>query len=113
MEIARTGIGIKNANEEAMERYRGKFKEHVDKKQKESGNTGGFRITVDSESGFSFSAPRERGTLDVSDLPRFAPVKASMGEILQSSLVDACLLALFGLLALGGAVFGFHRYDVR
>jgi hypothetical protein len=113
MEIARTGIGIKNANEEAMERYRGEFKDHVDKKQKESGNTGGFRITVDSEKGFSFSAPRERGTLDVSDLPRFAPVKASMGEILQSSLVDACLLALFGLLALGGAVFGFHRYDVR
>jgi ABC-type transport system involved in multi-copper enzyme maturation permease subunit len=113
MEIARTDIGIKNLNEEAMERYRGEFKEYVDRKQKESGDTGGFRITVDSKKGFSFSAPRERGTLDISDLPRFVPVHTSIGEILQNSLVDACVLILFGLLALGGAVLGFHRYDVR
>lgn len=113
MEIARTDIGIKNLNEGAMERYRGEFKEYVDRKQKESGSTGGFQITIDSERGFSFSAPRERGTLDIGDLPRFVPVRASPGEILQSLLVDACVLTLFGLLALGCAVLGFHRYDVR
>ncbi len=113
MEIARTGIGIKNVTEESMERYRGEFKQHVDRKQKESGGTGGFRITVDTERGFSFSAPRERGTLDVSDLPRYVPVSSPLGDILQGSLVDAGVLALFGILALGGAVMGFHRYDVR
>lgn len=113
MEIGRTSIRLKNDTEEHMERYRGLFREFVERKQKESGGTGGFRITVDSETGFQFSAPRERGTLDVGDLPRFTASTVAVGSIARATLVDAVLLFLFGAVALGMTVAGFHRYDVR
>jgi hypothetical protein len=113
MEVGGTSIALKNATEESMERYRSIFKEHVDRKQKESGDTGGFRITVDSEKGFSFSAPRERGTLDLSDLPRYQASVVPMSAVLAGAGLDVVLMFLCGAAALGVAVAGFHRYDVR
>jgi hypothetical protein len=113
MEVGGTSIALKNTAEESMERYRSAFKEHVDRKQKESGDTGGFRITVDSEKGFSFSAPRERGTLDLSDLPRYQASVVPMSTVLAGAGLDVVLMFLCGAAALGLAVAGFHRYDVR
>jgi hypothetical protein len=113
MEVAGTSIALKTTTEESMERYRSMFKEHVDRKQKESGDTGGFRITVDSEKGFSFSAPRERGTLDLSDLPRYQASVVPMSAVLAGAGLDVVLMFLCGAAALGLAVAGFHRYDVR
>jgi hypothetical protein len=113
MQVSGTSITLKNNTEETMERYRNVFKEHVDRKQKESGDTGGFRITVDSEKGFSFSAPRERGTLDLSDLPRYQASVVPLSVVLTGAGLDVVLLFLCGAVALGIAVAGFHRYDVR
>jgi ABC-type transport system involved in multi-copper enzyme maturation permease subunit len=113
MGIARTSVELKNTTESSMEKYRTLFTAHVDRKQQESGGTGGFRITVDSEKGFTFSAPRERGTLDISDLPRYQASPVPVAEILTSAGWDGMVLFLFGLASLALAVVGFHRYDVR
>ncbi len=113
MQIARTSVTLKNATETSMEEYRSQFTAHVEKKQQESGGTGGFKITVDSEKGFSFSSPRERGTLDISDLPRYQWNPTPVGQLLADAGWDGLLLAVFALASLALAVIGFHRYDVR
>ena len=83
------------------------------KEAKESGSQGGFRITVDSETGIKFSAPRDRGSLDLSDLPAFAPPSLSLGEAAAPVVLDAGVLVLSTLLAFAGAFVAFLRYDIR
>jgi ABC-type transport system involved in multi-copper enzyme maturation permease subunit len=113
MSLAGTGVSLKSRYEDAMRTYRNGFIEYVGRKQKETGTQGGFRITVDSQTGFHFSAPRERGTLDVSDLPAFLPPAVPFGETAETAVIDAGLLALYSLLAFAGAFLAFLRYDVR
>lgn len=113
MSLAGTGVSLKSRYEESMRAYRTAFMQYVARKQKESGGQAGFRITVDSETGFHFSAPRERGTLDVSGLPAFVPPAVRFAETAAASVIDAGLIAVFSLLALAGAFVAFLRYDVR
>jgi hypothetical protein len=68
---------------------------------------------MDSERGFTFSLPRERGSLDLSSLPAFAPSSRPAGEALAGIAVDAGILGLAGLLAFAAALVMFRRYDVR
>jgi ABC-type transport system involved in multi-copper enzyme maturation permease subunit len=113
MSLAGTDIGLKSRSEDAMRGYRTRFMQYVEKKQKETGSQGGFRITVDSDKGFSFSAPRDRGTLDLSDLPVYSSPLQTFASAAAPVVLDAGLLALYSLLAFAGAVAGFFRYDVR
>jgi ABC-type transport system involved in multi-copper enzyme maturation permease subunit len=113
MSLAGTGVSLKSRYEDAMREYRTAFTRYVERKQKETGGQGGFRITVDSQTGFHFSAPRERGTLDVSDLPAFIPPVTRFGETAAGAVIDAGLLAVFSLMAFAGAFLAFLRYDVR
>ncbi|HTO93538.1 MAG TPA: ABC transporter permease [Bacteroidota bacterium] len=113
MTLAGTGVSLKAANEAAMREYRRAFTQYTAGKQKESGTQAGFRITVDSQTGFHFSAPRERGTLDVSGVPAFAPPGVKLSEAVSSALVDTGFIAVLALLACAGALVAFLRYDVR
>jgi hypothetical protein len=113
MSLAGTGVSLKSRYEDAMREYRTAFTRYVDRKQKETGGQGGFRITVDSRTGFHFSAPRERGTLDVGDLPSFVPPVTRFGETASGAVIDAGLLAGFSLMAFAGSFLAFLRYDVR
>ncbi len=113
MGLAGTGVSLKSRYEDAMRAYRTAFMQYVGKKQKETGGQGGFRITVDSQTGFHFSAPRERGTLDVSDVPAFRPPPTGFGETSAAAVIDAGLLAGFSLIAFAAAFLKFLRYDVR
>ncbi len=113
MKLAGTEVALKARYEDAMRDYRTRFNQYVDKKQKETGGAGGFRITFDSERGVKFTAPREGGSLDLTDLPVFAPAEGPLREIAGSLVVDAGLLALASLLAFAGAFAAFLRYDVR
>jgi ABC-type transport system involved in multi-copper enzyme maturation permease subunit len=113
MSLAGTGVSLKSRYEDAMREYRTAFTRYVEKKQKETGGQGGFRITVDSQTGFHFSAPRERGTLDVSDLPSFVPPVTRFGETASGTVIDAGLLGVFSLMAFAGSFMAFLRYDVR
>jgi ABC-type transport system involved in multi-copper enzyme maturation permease subunit len=113
MSLAGTGVSLKSRYEDAMREYRTAFTRYVDRKQKETGGQGGFRISVDSQTGFHFSAPRERGTLDVSDLPSFVPPVIRFGETASGAVIDAGLLGVFSLMAFAGSFLAFLRYDVR
>jgi ABC-type transport system involved in multi-copper enzyme maturation permease subunit len=113
MEIAGTAIGLKNDTEASMEEYRSSFTTYVDRKKQESGGTEGIRISFDSEKGISFSAPRERGTLDLSGLPRYQARIVPLAAVMTGAGWNGTGLIVFGMLALMCAVAGFHRYDVR
>ncbi|RPH35817.1 DUF3526 domain-containing protein, partial [bacterium] len=113
MNLAGTDIGLKSRYEDAIQAFRTGFNAFTAKKQKESGNSGGIRITVDSDKGFSFSAPRERGTIDVSELPQFSPPVRTFAEAVVPTAADVGLMALYTVLALAGAMIAFLRYDVR
>ena len=111
--VAGTGTGMKSWYEHAMQAYRTVFNGYIGQKEKESGGSGGVRITVDTEKGFSFQTARERGTLDVSGLPSFAPPARRTAEAFAASLVDTGILAAWVLVTVMLAGIAFIRYDVR
>ena len=113
MNLAGTDIELKSRYEDAIQAFRTAFNSFTAKKQKETGNNGGIRITVDFDKGFSFSAPREKGTIDISELPRFAPPVRTFAEAVVPTVVDVGVLVLYTVLALAGAMMAFLRYDVR
>jgi ABC-type transport system involved in multi-copper enzyme maturation permease subunit len=113
MNLAGTDIGLKSRYEDAIQTFRRTFNDFTALKQKETGNSGGFRITVDSDKGFSFSAPREKGVIDVSELPQFAPPVLTFAEAVLPTVVDVGIMVLYTVLALAGAMIVFLRYDVR
>jgi len=113
MNLAGTDIGLKSRYEDAIQTFRRTFNDFTALKQKETGNSGGIRITVDSDKGFSFSAPREKGVIDVSELPQFAPPVRTFAEAVLPTVVDVGIMVLYTVLALAGAMIVFLRYDVR
>jgi ABC-type transport system involved in multi-copper enzyme maturation permease subunit len=113
MNLAGTDIGLKSRYEDAIQAFRKTFNDFTAQKQKETGNSGGIRITVDSDKGFSFSAPREKGVIDVSELPQFAPPVRTFAEAVLPTALDVGIIVLYTVLALAGAMIVFLRYDVR
>ena len=113
MTLAGGNIDLKSKYEDAMATYRTSFISYKEKKEKESGDRGGIRITVDSETGFKFSMGRESGSLDVSDMPRFAASLFSFSDVAVAALPDVALLLAFTFLAFAGTFVAFLRYDVR
>jgi len=113
MNLAGTDITLKARYEDAIRAYRTTFNEFTAKKQKETGSAGGFRITVDSDRGFTFNAPRDKGIVDVTILPQFSPPVQTFAEAVVPAAVDVGLMALYTVLALAGAMLTFLRYDVR
>ena len=113
MSLAGTGVQLKARYEESMRTYRTALMRYLAARQQATGGQGGFRITVDSQTGFHFSAPRERGTLDVSDVPAYLPPAVRPAETVSASVIDAGLIAVFSLLTVAAAFIAFLRYDVR
>jgi ABC-type transport system involved in multi-copper enzyme maturation permease subunit len=113
MNLGGTDIALKARYEDAMRSYRTSFIQNVEKKQKETGGMGGFLITFDSDKGLKFTAPRESGALDISDMPVFTAPRHTLGDIAGIVTMDAGILALASLLAFAGAFLAFLRYDVR
>jgi ABC-type transport system involved in multi-copper enzyme maturation permease subunit len=113
MLLAGTDVSLKSRYEDAMRAYRTRFTEFTGKKQKETGNTGGFSITVDTEGGVKLSSPRDGGVLDLSELPAFVTPRTMLRDIANGLVLDAGALILASLLAYAGALWAFTRFDVR
>lgn len=113
MNLAGTDIALKSRYEDALNDYRPLFNTYKEKKQKETGNSGGFRIEVNSDTGVKIDAGRERGVLDISEMPQFTHPKHSFGDAMATAIIDVGLLGLFSLAAFAGAFVRFLRYDVR
>lgn len=113
MHLAGTDLTLKTRYEDAMQNYRNTFTAFTEKKQKEAGGIGGIRITIDSEKGFSVSGDRDKGSLDLSELPRFQAPAQTFAAALAPTLIDWGLLVLCTIGAFAGAFVVFLRYDVR
>lgn len=113
MNLAGTDIALKARYEDALNKYRPIFNTYKDKKQKETGNSGGFRIEVNSDTGVKIDAGRGKGVLDISEMPQFTHPKHSFGDALASAVIDFGLLGFFSLAVFAGAFVRFLRYDVR
>ena len=113
MDLAGTEPDMKDRMEGSMRDYRDQFTSYVDRKQKESGGSPGMRISFDSRSGFKISAPRERGTLDLSDMPRYTPPPVTQPGTYAQMIAPAGIIASLALFAIAGAMAAVLRYDVR
>lgn len=113
MNLAGTNIDLKSRYEDEMNNYRDTFKQFVAKKREEAGDSGGIRITISSETGFDITRGRDKGTLDVSDLPKFEERTMQNSEAISPTLIDFGLLAIYTILAFAGSFVAFLRYDVR
>jgi hypothetical protein len=112
MNLAATDINLKTRYEDALNAYRTVFNQYKDKKQKESGATGGIRISFDSNSGLKIDTGREVA-LDLTEMPQFKASVVSLVQVAGLLAVDIGLLTLFTLASLAGALVAFLRYDVR
>ncbi len=109
MNLAGTDLAAKSRYEDALNSYRTIFTQYLDKKQKETGQVAGIRITLDTEKGFKVDMPREQGVMNLSDLPGFThPDRAA-----SLPAVDFGILVFFCIITFSGAFIAFLRYDVR
>ena len=113
MNLAETDIYVKSRYETSLEQYKNTVVEYALKKQKESGQRGGIRVTVSSDEGMKLDLGKGDGTLDTSDMPRFKEIKQSFAEVITTSIIDFALLVFYCIAALVGAFAAFLRYDVR
>jgi ABC-2 type transport system permease protein len=111
--IAGTGLNLKNRYEDAISQYRTEFNSYKEKKKEESGDIGGIRIMIDSEKGVKIDTDREKGTLDISSIPKFAAAPYQLQEGLSLAVVDVGLLSAFTILFFAAAFFFFLKYDLR
>lgn len=113
MSLAGTDITLKTRYEDALNEYRTVFTKYKDKKQKENGGMGGIRIEMNSDTGVKIDTGREKGVLDISDMPRFDHPAHSFKDADTPAIIDFGLLGFFSLAAFAGAFVRFLRYDVR
>jgi len=113
MDISGTDVALRERFEDALTEYRKSFIEYKDEKQKESGGVGGIRITFESDTGFKIETSRNKGSLDISGIPRFdlnnvKPAGWGVSYLTNAGIISGFILALFIL-----AFRAFLRFDVR
>ena len=113
MNLTGTDIALKTRYEDALNDFRPLFTSYKDKKQKESGGIGGIRIEMNSDTGVKIDTGREKGVLDISDMPQFEHPAHSFRDAAIPAIIDVGLLGIFSLAVFAGAFVRFLRYDVR
>ncbi len=103
MNIAGTGMSLKNSYEDQMRAYSDTFNRFRNEKEKQAGNSGLLDLLGD----------KKEKTLDISELPRFKYAGNDTGEVIEHAALDAGILSLYILLTIGGTFIAFIRYDVR
>jgi hypothetical protein len=112
MNLAGTDVRVKSRYEDGMSDYRTTYNAYRDQKQRESGSSGGIRISVDSNTGIKIDAGREL-SLDLSDMPQFTHPRPAFSDVISATVADLGWLGVATLLAFAGAFAAFVRYDVR
>ena len=113
MKIAGTDVELKSRYEESMRAYKDDFSEYIQRKEAEGGGHGGFSISIDSEQGMQIDFGRNDQTLDTSEMPQYQNPELSLSATIGASLFDFGFLGFVTVLAFGGSVFAFLRYDLR
>ena len=112
MNLSGTDIDLKTRTEDALQAYRSVFSAYKERKQKESGSSGGIRITVDTDRGIKIDTGRDIA-LDLSDAPRFEQRESSPSERAAATVADVGVLGGGSLVMVALGFGGFLRYDVR
>lgn len=112
MRLAGTDVDLKTRFEDDLARYRQAFAEFVGRKQQQSGDDGRIMITAGTE-GVQVRAPVRAASLDLTELPRFAPSPRGAAETAVPTAVDLGLLTVAALILFGAAHARFRRYDPR
>jgi hypothetical protein len=112
MNLAGTDVQVKARYEDGLSDYRTTYNAYRDRKQRESGSSGGIRISFDSNTGVKIDAGREMA-LDLTDMPEFTHPRPAIGEVISAAVIDLGWLGIATLLAFAGAFVAFLRYDVR
>lgn len=115
MNLGGTNTSMKNRYEDQMLAYRDTYNTYIDTKWQQeqdeqaellaSQRSGGGAVTTFAGSG--------NQAIDTSDMPQFVASKESVAEVVQASILDFGLLAIYTLMAFVGAFFAFVRYDIR
>jgi len=113
MNIFGMGIDLKNNFETAARNYYDLFSSYTLKKQKEDGNRNDIMIQITGEKGFSINSPKEKGKLNLKNLPKFSDPYKSFYNTLPQIFIDWVLLCLYSIIAFSGAFTSFIRFDVR
>ena len=126
MNLTQTDVGDKERWEEAMKQYRTQFNDYTQKMQKENKDIGGVMIalTFESEDGpdgeegegksnLTIGGNRDKDVIDLSDLPRFAPLDRSAVQTAGLVSIDFGIIILSILIAFAIAYVRFIRYDIR
>ena len=113
MDMTGSDIGMKNRFEDAISRYKKDFTAFKDKKQKEAGTPGGIRIEFNSNTGIKIDAGRDKGTLDISGVPRFQSASIAGPDSMSSFIINGGLLAIMSLALFGVAFTAFLKFDMR
>jgi len=112
MNLAETDIHLKSRYETSLENYKKTLLAYTDKKERESGSTGGIRISFSSATGMNINMGRHVN-IDLSELPRFYEANRTPGQLCYTSLLDIALLIFYAIAALLAAIITFLKYDVR
>lgn len=113
MNLSGSDIGLKSRYETALEDYKKTYSQFVQQKQKESGQSGGIRISMDSRRGFSFQTDEGTKMLNPVDMPKFVYNETVQQSSFGLVAVDVSLLLAYSLIAFFVAFLLFLKYDVR
>lgn len=112
MNLSGTELEMYQRYQTAMKDFRDKYNAFIEKKQKESGGFGGFRISFSSKGGFSFDDGRGK-SIETKDMPKFSYPKESVAAAIAPSIIDMAIIILLSLGAFAGAYISFLKYDLR
>lgn len=113
MNLAGTNIDLKTRYEDAIRTYRDDFLKYRNQKVKEAQDPGGIRVSIDSESGMNISVSRDKGSLDLSDMPRFQAPHANSSVPISATIMSMGIIAGLAMAVFSAAFAAFIRYDVR
>ncbi len=101
MDLAETNLKLKTSYEDQLRIYSDIFNKFRSGKEAET------------DTSFDIMDDKKPEKLDVSDVPKFKYVNADLGSVLQSTVLDMAIIAVFTILAVAGSFVAFTRYDVR
>lgn len=115
MNLGGTNTSMKNRIEDQMLDYRETYNAYVARKWQEEQEEQAALLAEQraGRAGGVGYAGAGNTAIDSSDMPRFSPSQQSVTEVVQASILDFGLLAIFAFIAFIAAFFAFVRYDVR
>jgi len=117
LEVAGTGLGLRDRYTDSIEEYRDRFSKFVDE---QGGNTFSMRIghsddeeEAEEEDDAAGGWVDQGKPLDLREMPRYEATPLQAAETIAPTIMDLGLLGLLILLSFAVAFTGFLRYDVR